>query len=88
MNQNRPILLNARCNANRRFAASGLFSGDSCGKPHAKGGMYEEELSAQTQTELPQPIGLDAAVTMICRSGEVRPSASPLNDKLTHSPST
>ena len=84
MNQHRPILLNARCNANRRFAASGLFSGDSCGKPHMKGGNYEILTGAQAHTELPQPIGLDAAVTMICRSGEVRPSASPLNDKVSH----
>jgi len=56
------------------------LGGNFAGKPHMKGGCYEEELSSQEQTEPAPPNSLGAPVTMYDRGGMARLNAMPPND--------
>lgn len=67
-------LLAVRCDA--------WLGGNFAGKPHMKGGCYEEELSSQEQTEPASPNSLGAPVTMYDRRGVARLNAMPLNAAL------
>lgn len=68
----------------RRFVISEWLGGNFAGKPHAKGGCYEEELISQEQTEPAPPNSLSAPVTMYDPRGMARLNAMPPNDKLKH----